>query len=67
MITIKVKPETYRKLKMYQAQLVLSSGGEDTYSMDDVINALIYLLEHAKIKFVKPKTTEVQGSPSSLE
>ena len=65
MITIKVKPETYRKLKMYQAQLVLSSGGEDTYSMDDVINALIYLLEHAKIKFVKPKTTGNRVLPES--
>ena len=53
--TIKVRPETYQRLKKYQAMLVLQSEGTRTYSMDQVISALIDFLEAAKIRFVKPK------------
>lgn len=51
--TIKVRPETYRRLKMYQAQLTLLSRGEESYSMDDVINGLLNLLDSAKIRITK--------------
>jgi hypothetical protein len=55
LITVKVKPETYKRLKKYQALLILQSNGEDAYTMDQVIGALIDFLEAAKIKFEKPK------------
>ncbi len=58
LVTIKVKPETYKRLKMYQAQLILLSGGEEAYTMDDVVSALMNFLEQAKVKFVKPKETK---------
>ena len=44
-VTVKVRPETYRKLRMYQAHMVLQSGGAKRYTMDEVINALLTLVE----------------------
>jgi hypothetical protein len=55
LITVKVTPETYKRLKKYQALLILQSDGEESYTMDQVISALIDFLESAKIRFEKPK------------
>jgi len=51
--TIKVRPETYRRLKIKQAQLTLLSEGKESYSMDDVIRALLNMLDSAKIKITE--------------
>jgi hypothetical protein len=53
LITVKVRPETYKRLKKYQALLILQSNGEEAFTMDQVISALIDFLEAAKVKFVK--------------
>jgi len=64
LITVKVRPETYRRLKKYQAMLILQSNGEETFTMDQVISALIDFLESAKIKFVKvPEKQEAEREP----
>lgn len=47
---IKVKPETYKRLRVYQARMVLQSNGEEKYSMDQVIGALLNFLETTDIK-----------------
>jgi hypothetical protein len=64
LVTVKVSPETYRRLKKYQAMLILQSNGEETFTMDQVISALIDFLESAKIKFVKaPEKQEAEREP----
>jgi len=51
--TIKVKPRTYKRLRMYQAKMTLQSEGEETYSMDQVIDALLNLLEYIDVSKLK--------------
>ena len=51
---IKVKPETYVRLRNYQNKMelhYLEQGEEVRFSMDDVINALLNLVEMSEIKF----------------
>lgn len=54
-LTIKVRPETYKRLRVYQAKMALQSKGEETYSMDRLIATLIDFLEAAEIKEVRYK------------
>jgi len=61
-ITIKVRPDTYRRLKLYQAKMVLQSNGERSYTMDDVINAMLNLIE---IAFKEAEEEEEQESEES--
>jgi uncharacterized protein with von Willebrand factor type A (vWA) domain len=64
LITVKVRPETYKRLKKYQALLILQSNGEEAFTMDQVISALIDFLEAAKVKFVKvPEEQEAKLEP----
>lgn len=54
--TVKVKPETYRRLRYYQNVMELQAfdrGEEARFSLDDVINAALNLTESAKFKFPK--------------
>jgi len=46
---IKVKTNTYKRLRLYQAKMMIDSGGEEKYSMDQVIGALLDFLETADI------------------
>ena len=43
--TIKVSEDTLKRLRMYQAEMVRQSHGEVDYTLDDVINALLNLME----------------------
>lgn len=55
-ITIKVRPSTYRRLRIFKNRmelLYLEDGKEVRFSMDDIINALINLIEKAEIKFTR--------------
>lgn len=54
-VNIKVSPRTYRRLRMYQAKMVLTCEGRHSFTMDEVINALLDLVE---ISFA-----EVEGQP----
>lgn len=54
--TIKVKPDTYLRLRAYQNAMEMSyfqKGKEVRFSMDDVISALLNLVEISKIEIVK--------------
>jgi len=55
-VNIKVSPRTYQRLRMYQAKMVLTCEGARSFTMDDVISALLDLVE---ISFTE---TEEQGS-----
>ena len=58
---IKVKPETYLRLRNYQNKMelhYLERGEEVRFSMDDVINALLDLIEAAKIEFKEVEEDE---------
>lgn len=50
---IKVKPETYRRLRIYKNRMelkALEKGEEERFSMDRVVGALLDFLEAAEIK-----------------
>jgi hypothetical protein len=58
---IKVKPETYKRLRYYQNLMELQTfqrGDEVRYTMDGVIKALLDLLESAKIKITTVEAEE---------
>jgi len=65
---IKVKPETYVRLRNYQNKMelhYLEQGEEVRFSMDDVINALLNLVEMSEIKFDEEKEEKETTATSS--
>lgn len=58
LVTVKVKPSTYRRLRLYQSRMELQDlerGKTVRYSMDDIINAMLNLLEMAEFRFAEGK------------
>lgn len=60
-VTVKVSWDTYRRLNTYRAKLILYSGGVRDYTIDEVIAAMLDLIEYARITIPRARKPRVQS------